>query len=29
VEPSRPVELVSTNRLESGHVTLHYRRMEG
>ena len=29
LEPSRRLELVSTNRLKSGQVALHYRRKEG
>ncbi|HYP89002.1 MAG TPA: hypothetical protein VEQ59_12625 [Polyangiaceae bacterium] len=27
--PSRPLELVSTHRMKSGQVALHYRRKEG
>jgi dihydrofolate reductase len=29
LEPSRRLELVSTNRLKSGQVAMHYRRKEG
>jgi dihydrofolate reductase len=29
LEPSRRLELVSTNRLKSGAVALHYRGKEG
>jgi hypothetical protein len=28
LEPSRRLELVSTNRLKAGQVALHYRRKE-
>jgi riboflavin biosynthesis pyrimidine reductase len=29
LEPSRRLELVSTNRLKSGQMALHYRRKDG